>query len=335
MQKHYFYSLLLCLITSCIVDYDIKTTDIDEPNRLVVNSFLNPQKPINVYFFTLDRTETGFVYTAATNLHVRLMEDNHVLFDGLCVDTMLVMEQHPRAGSTYRIEVSLAGYAPVWAETIIPEAITCKVRAEYYSDPDSNSYSWSYLYPEMKYYLSDFTGNYEKASTSMYILTYSELNGDSLAQSLEYYSSNVLLDAINRTGGDSKMKDEDVGSSVYMEFMRIKNRNIPYLDNLIFIAKMHGGGYYSYVNDEEHWWYQEWVWVSVDVTKYVVRLVTAGPDFDMFQRSFYEQTLNLIYDDFISGMFYRPIQVYSNINGGLGIFAGLNETNYYFDVPEY
>jgi len=53
MQKHYFYSLLLCLITSCIVDYDIKTTDIDEPNRLVVNSFLNPQKPINVYFLRL------------------------------------------------------------------------------------------------------------------------------------------------------------------------------------------------------------------------------------------------------------------------------------------
>jgi len=331
MQKHYFYTLLLCLITSCIVDYDIKMTDIDEPNRLVVNSLLNPQKPISVYFYTLDRTATGFAYTSATNLHVRLMEDNHVLFDGLCADTILVMEQHPRAGSAYRIEVSLTGYASVWAETTVPDAITCKVRAEHFSDPDTNFYGSSY--PEMKFFLSDFLGNYEQENTSMYILTYSELNGDSLAQSPQYYASNVLLDAINRVN-HGKMKDEDVGSSVYVEYMRIKNRNIPYLDKLIFIATMHGDGYYRYVNDEETWWYREWIWIPVDVTKYVVKLIAAGPDFDMFQRSLYEQTSYLDYDDFISGMFYRPVQVYSNINGGLGIFAGLNETNYYFDVPE-
>jgi len=169
MQKPLFYTLLFCLITACTVDYDLKQTNIDEPNRLVVNSFLNPEKPVCVYFYTIDRTDTGFVYHTAENLHVRLMEDDHVLFDGLCADTMLV-----------------------------------------------------------------------------FVLAYSVLNGDSLVKSFELFASNVLLDVINRSNA-SQLKDEDVGSSYYEEYMRIKNRNITYLDNLIFIARMHGDGTFQCV----------------------------------------------------------------------------------------
>ena len=332
MQKPLFYTLLFCLITACTVDYDLKQTNIDEPNRLVVNSFLNPENPINIYFYTIDRTDTGFVYHTAENLHVRLTEDDRVLFDGLCADTMLVMEHHPRVGSTYRIDVSLAGYASVWAEKTVPTAITCKIRAEQFSEPDTNDYSWSYSSYEMKYFLSDFAGNYEQENTSLFVLAYSVLNGDSLVKSYELFASNVLLDVINRSNA-SQLKDEDVGSSYYEEYMRIKNRNIPYLDNLIFITRMHGDGYYDYTDFQEPFWTPP-TWIPVDVTNYIVKLITAGPEFDMFHRTFYEQTLYIRYDDFVANMLYQPIQVYSNINGGLGIFAGMNETNYYFDVPE-
>ena len=159
------------------------------------------------------------------------------------------------------------------------------------------------------------------------MLVYSVLNGDSLVKSYELFASNVLLDVINRSNA-SQLKDEDVGSSYYEDYMRIKNRNIPYLDNLIFITKMHGDGY-GYMDEN-----REWIWIPVDVTNYIVKLITAGPEFDMFHRTFYEQTLYITYDDFVASMLYQPIQVYSNINGGLGIFAGMNETNYYFDVPE-
>jgi|GEM_PF-714538 len=331
------YTLLCCLITSCTVDYNLPPTDIDEPNRLVVNSFLNPERPICVYFYTVDRTDTGFVYQTANNLNVRLMEDNRVLFDGLCTDTMLVMEKHPRAGSNYRIDVSLTGYASVWAETTVPTAITCKARAELFKAADTIDYSTGYENPEMKYFLSGFTGNYQQENTSIYILVYSELNGDSLVKSHVLHASNILLDDMNRSNASYEVKDEDVGTAYYIQYMRIKNRNIPYLDKLIFIAEMHPNGYYDY--SEAGWdpveGFRDPIWVPVDVTNYIVKLVTAGPEFDMFHRTFYKQLLLRDIEDVISGFFYQPIQVYSNINGGLGIFAGMNETNFYFDVPEH
>ena len=331
MQKTLFKILLFCLITACTVDYDLKQTNIDEPNRLVVNSFLNPEKPVCVYFYTIDRTNAGFVYNTAKNLHVKLTEDDHVLFDGLCADTIFVMAHHPRAGSRYRIDVSLTGYASVWAETTVPAAITCKTRAEHFNVSDSNYNHSGYMYPEMKYYLSDFAGNYKQENTSLFVLAYSVLSGDTLVQSYDLYSSNVLLDPINRSNGN-ELKDEEVGSSYYEDYMRIKNRNLPYLDNLIFITRMHPNGYYDYTD--------VWgsigtppTWIPYDVEKYNVKLIAAGPEYDMYHRTFYEQTTFIRYDDFIAYIVYQPIQVYSNINGGLGIFAGMNETNYYFDVP--
>ena len=88
IRKFSVYTLLFCcLMTACVVDYDMKSIDIDDPNRIVVNSFLNPEKPISVHFYAVDRTGNGFTYRTADNLHVKLTEDNHVLLDGFCADT--------------------------------------------------------------------------------------------------------------------------------------------------------------------------------------------------------------------------------------------------------
>jgi len=162
-------------------------------------------------------------------------------------------------------------------------------------------------------------------------------NGDSLVQCYNLYASNVFLDPINRTNG-MEVKDKDVGSSVFEHFMRIKNRNLPHLNNLIFVSLMPPDGYYEPFeidyNDPWSYWDHEWTWIAYDDYYYLVKLVTAGPDYDMYYRTYYQQTSYMVYDDDISAMFYQPVQVYSNINGGLGIFAGLNESNYTFDVPE-
>jgi hypothetical protein len=295
------------------------STDIDEPNRIVVNSILTPEKPIRINFYTLDRTDTGFVCNKAENLYVRLTEDNRTLFDGWCADSILIPDHHPQVNLKYRIDVSLTGYAPVWAETTIPSAITCKVHAE--------PFDLSYYSSEMKYFLSDFTGEYEQERTSLYVQTYSVAGGDTLMPNGDMYASNVLLDPMNRTNGN-EVKDEDVGSSCHEGFIRVKNRNIPYLDNLIFITVMPNGYYYHYL-EENHV-----AWLSYDVKKYLVKLITAGPEYDMYRRTFYQQAAYIVYDDDISAFTYQLIQVYSNINGGLGIFAGTNEMDYFFDAPE-
>ena len=334
MQRFFFYTLLFCLTTACAVDYNLKSTDVDELNRLVVNSFLNPEKPMCVYFYTIDRTDTGFVCNKAENLHVKLTEDEQVLFDGLCADTMLVLNHYPRANARYRIDVSLTGYEPVWAETTVPSAITCKARVERIVQPDDTTYYGDtyVIIPgndsERKCFLSGFEGEYQRENTSLYLLFYSVLEGDSLVQSQGMYASNVLLDPINRTNG-IEAKDKDIGSSYYDYFMRVKNRNIPYLDNLIFIPDIRPYGYYDYTDDG---WFP--VWVSIEVKNYLVKLITAGPEYDTYHRTFFQYTNYIVNDDDVSAFVFQPIQVYSNVNGGLGIFAGMNETNCYLKTPQ-
>jgi len=319
--------LSVLVLWGCTVDYQMKPTNVDEPNRLVINSFLSPENPVCVYFHTIDRTAEGFVYRAAENLHVKLMEDDRILFDGLCADSVLALEHHPMANATYRIEVALSGYESVRAETTVPSAITCKASAEPFEPRVSDDFT---IYSDMKYLLSDFAGEYEQENTSLYVQVYNVLTEDALVKSNSLYASNVLVDPFNRSNG-IRVMDSDTGSSYYEYFMRVKNRNIPYLDRLIFIANMFPNGHYEY--DFENWTLTG-TWIpNVDLKKYLVKVIAAGHEYDMYFKNYYQQTTYASYDDVISSFFYQPIPVYSNINGGLGIFAGMNETNYYFDVP--
>ena len=310
MQKVFFLTLIFCTMAACTVDYDMKPININEQNKIIVNSFLNPEKPICVYFFTLNKTDVGFAYNSAKNLHVKLTENEKVLFDGLCADSVLHLDYYPIESVRYRIDVSLPEYEPVWAETIIPSAIICKARAEKFDDS------------EMKYFLSGFEGNYAETNSSLYISAYGVADNDTLIECHELYATNILIDKINRSNG-TEVKDKDVGSAYYENFMRIKNINISELDSIIFIPNMKSG----YYDDDFNY-------ISHDVKFGLVKVVTAGTDYDRYHRTFYQQAINIVSDDDLSTITYQPIQVYCNINGGLGIFAGLNESNYYFDLQD-
>ena len=299
-------------MVACTIDYDMKPTDIYEPDRIVVNSFLNPANPVCVYFFTVNKSvEEGFIYSYAKNLHVKLTENDIVLFDGFCADSVLHLDYYPKELAKYRIEVSLPEYESVWAETVVPAAITCRARAEKFD------------YNEMKYFLSGFEGEYTETNNSLYISAYSVVADDTLLECSNLYATNILIDKLNRSNG-IEVKDKDVGSAYYENFMRVKNGNIPLLDSIIFI---------SYVT-QSYYDYNSFDYVGFEIKSCLVKVITAASEYDRYYRTFYQQMANVVHDDDLSAIVYQPTQVYSNINGGLGIFAGLNELNYYFDIPE-
>jgi len=324
IRNTFYYTLLLLILVACSVEYDMKPTTIYEPNRLVVNSFLNPQKPICIYFYTIDRIDKGFVYKPAVNMQVKLTEDDRVLFDGLCTDTVLVLDYYPQAKAKYRIDVSLTGYTPVWAETTVPSAITCQVNAEQFDD----NYAYSGGGFEMKYILSGFSGDFDRENIAMYVTANTVLGNDELIQCYNLYASNVLFDPINRSNG-IEAKDDETGSSCFERYIRVKNKNLPYLDKMIFITYMPSDAHYDTTDR-----YSPSVFVPGTEKNYLIKVITAGPEYDMYHRTFYLQELSSWNSDDIAGIVYQPVQLYSNINGGLGIFAGMNESNYYFDVPE-
>ncbi|MDR1762580.1 MAG: DUF4249 domain-containing protein [Dysgonamonadaceae bacterium] len=291
-------SAFFCL--SCTVDYEFGESNILEHDRLVINALLNPTQPLEVYFYAIGRVDTGYVYSALQGVRVLLKENDKILFDGVCSDTVLRLPQSPLAGANYSIEASYAGMETASASAYVPEAIDGSVRMEIYDN--------EWVKDDLIFYLSDLrlpAGN----EASLFITAYGLDKDGEEGQYGEIYASHALLDLLNRVEG-MPVKNPIVGSMYYDGFLRVKNKNLPNLDEIAFMP----------------------LYAAYD-TKVWIKLLTASKEYDQYCRTLYQQKAMIIYDDDISAIVYQPIQVYSNIKNGMGIFAGINEINYYFDVP--
>jgi hypothetical protein len=309
MNKYWILFSTGLLLLACSVDYDIGQSNIMEQNRLVVNSLLNPHQPTSVYFYKTERVDTGYRFSTVRDVKVVLQEDGKALFDGICSDTVLHLDYHPKAGAYYTIEVSYPGLETVSAETFVPNSITCKAKMimEYRSDWDK----WLADLSEFKLP----TGS----QASLWITVYTCHENGFVSQYHDIYANNLLIDNVNKQTGMPVMNPV-VGSIYYDAFLRIKNGNLPNLDKLVF-TPAHAYHYGSIIPNSPE-------------KQINVKLIAAGREYDRYCHTLYEQKSMIFYEDDISAIVFQPIQVYSNIKNGLGIFAGINETNYYFDLPD-
>ena len=98
----------------------------------------------------------------------------------------------------------------------------------------------------------------------------------------------------------------------YKSFIRIKKTNVPLLDELQFVP--------SYEQK-----------VSEKMTGIEIDIINASNEYDQYCRTYY-QALSIPSSGDLSGMFFQPSTVYSNVNNGLGIFAGRSVTKYLFSI---
>jgi hypothetical protein len=270
---------------------------VNEPNRLVVNCLLNPNYPVDIYFYTTLKTDSGYWFKPAKEVRILLKEDEKMLYDAVCPDTLLHLDYHPVVGKNYTIEAVLAGYETVSAATSIPDTISCEAKVE-----KVKLIHWN----EYRVDLSGF--RFSPASEeSLWITAYRIYESYETSQCQTIYVNNILIDKVNQEVG----LDETLGSITHNSFMRIKNKNLPKLDKIQFFP----GIYY-------------------DQAQVQVKLIAASKEYDQYNRSLYQQKNMIVYDDDISSVFFQPVQVYSNIRNGLGIFAGWNEVNYFLDITE-
>ncbi|GHT11411.1 hypothetical protein FACS189426_13250 [Bacteroidia bacterium] len=270
---------------------------IDEPNRLVVNSFLNPNHPMDIYFYTTLKMDSGYWFKAANGVRVLLKEDETILYDAICPDTLLHLDYYPVTGKNYTIEAVLTGYETITAATSIPKTISCEAKVE-----KVKQFYWN----DYRVDLSAF--QFPPANEeSLWITAYKVFKEDEISQCHTIYVNNILIDKVNQEVG----LDETLGSITHNSFMRIKNKNLPKLDKIQFFPG-----------------------INYEQMQVQIKLIAASKEYDQYNRSLYQQQNMIIYDDDISSVFFQPVQVYSNIRNGLGIFAGWNEVNYFLDIPE-
>jgi hypothetical protein len=227
------------------------------------------------------------------NAHVSLKENDVIIYDGIA-DAILELDIYPKAGMNYSITVIHEKYPAVTAETCIPEPV--KFEAIYLGD---NTYKI-------------FELESAEMAFPLWITSSVLMSNTPPAQYTFLFTYNLLIDNINRFEGFGYV-NKLVGSSYHELFFRIRTSNLPQLTDIVFSPK-----YASSV-----------VWEEVSGTE--IRLITASLEYDRYCKTYYQLLLSPPLDSDISSIMYQPVNIYSNIKGGKGIFAGKSEFACFFE----
>lgn len=310
MNKLILGALSLVLLYACTVDYPVDDLSDGIAKQIIVNGYLIAEQPVAIHLYRHTGGKDGKV-SGLTQAHVLLKEDGQILFDDICDDSIFTLEHQPRTGAKYEIEVAATGYETVKATTSIPHPIVCE--ADFTAG--ENDYSRS----DDLVTLNKFSYN-SLANPALWIISQMISEEDEVEQYNEIYVDNVFVDKTNSFGGMGA-PNEVVGGMYHEGYLRVKSKYVQHLTELIFTPT-----HAIYWGDEG---------MSSPQNRIRVELVAAGPEFDKYNKSLYEQKSMIVYDEDISSIFYQPKSVYSNIENCAGIFAGISKTVFVFDYPVY
>ena len=329
MKAKYIFILLLLAGNSCEVDYKVGDLQMNEPECIILNCILNPEKQIEMQLHKLQIEGKRYTYTGLEGAKIILKEGQTVLYDDICRDSILNMACFPKENMNYSVEVSFGNLKTVKATTKIPPAIHCES-----SMRTCDCYFDSYLIGLHAFEIP------QTDSISMFVTTHAIYEKDEIVEEAQYaemYTKNAFVDKTNCIAG-MPLQHEEVGSIYHDDFLRVKNKNLPHLDDLVY-SPTYADTYYlqnSYVIDTTIF-FGDIVFIHSDPrhfqTKIKVKIITASIEYDQFSKSYYEQKNESIFNRDLSSIF-QPRKVYSNIENGLGIFAGMNETHHFFDLPK-
>ena len=302
--------LSIVLLNACAVDYAVNDLSSGNAKQLIVNGYLIAEQPVTIHLYH-NVGEKDSKVKGLMQAHLMLKEDGQVLFDGICNDSLFTLDFHANVGAEYEIEVSATGYETVKATTTIPQPIVCK--AEFNAGDDI------YSMRDDLVKLTNFSYN-SFANPALWIISHRISEEDEVNQYNEIYADNVFVDKTNSFGGMGAPNDV-VGGMYHEGYLRVKSKYVQHLTDIVFTPT-----HVIYSKDEG---------LSSPQNRIGVVLIAASPEFDKYNKSLYEQKSMIVYDEDISSIFYQPKSVYSNIENGTGIFAGISITSFVFDYPVY
>jgi hypothetical protein len=306
-----FFFAVFILISSCSVDYDFDGTTSNKPELIIVNGLLQPSEPISVKLHKLERTGGNYTYKGLRGAKVVLKEDQSILCDTVCNDSIVTLDHHPKVNANYSIEVSYDNLKTVRASTRVPPPISCTYRMD-------ASYDEVYIY-DISYIITLTPLKIPPVpEIALWVTAYRFFEDGQEIQYNELYANNVLLDKRNSVV-NMEAKNNVVGSIYYNGFLRVKNKNLLLVNEIKFTPN------FVYVED-----YTD---PEASQTGIKLVLITASPEYDQFQKTLYDQKSMIVYEDDFSSVFYQPKTVYTNVENGLGLFAAINESSQLIDLP--
>lgn len=299
MKRYLIYSLLLFGVFSCIKELNIPK-DI-YPEKVVVNALFSPDSllKMHVSLSKSPKTSSDFIHqdyehiNFVENATIRLYKDGQYLQDLDYVENGWYTSSHyPVENSTYRVEVIVLGFEMVWAESYVPrypeitEQAVCKyIGPAVIDDID-------YLARETKIFFKDEIG-----------VDYYGFIG--------FMGSFTFIDR-QKVTDPSLLADVDF-SILYGDFFSVINFRDVLFEGQNKTLSFQGSGF----------------GINTTSTGFDLRFGSVSKEYYKYYDALYKHLVNANPDtqylDPIQLLFMgNPIETYSNINGGLGIFAGYN-----------
>jgi len=283
--------------------------------KVVVASFLHPDSLIKVTVSWNRPAKEESDIQHIEGALVQIEEDGIIILSGTTVNGVLSSQAYPLVGKHYRLKVMVTGEPELMATTSIPPpaAINCSIR-EKRGDSEFHEYMAVDVHsiglpPQIP---AVWITGYMKFDNGYVDISYREAMGKAL------YSNCPYLDQMNATIDPMDVLIRESNMMYEQNFIRIQRSAISLSLPFTFsqeISYRIGGEYFA-----------RGVWTTVEdanAEEFVVRLIAPSDEYDGYKRSAIKQELS----QGIGSLFVNdPVRVYSNIERGVGIFAGYNTT---------
>ncbi len=320
MSRHIALLALMVVLFSCNVDYKMKHDGVE--SRAVVNALLSPQEDFTVKLFwsgVYSGDSTRFRPVA--NARIRLTEDGDKVLDlAASPDGTTPTAFRPTAGRRYRLEVDIPGYGRLSASTEVPEIPSVDIRSpkknERYShfelsriETDPNTTGLWITGTSKNVWLHPIALGRQATPTDTERDIIFGGDDDPEPEEIDsYHTASLFVDQVNAAGDVSDAQNKGALVS-FSDFLHITQENFI----LVLPLRFSVYGFHSQ--------YSEY--------RYTLTATAASKAYDLYKRSLYKQQNNS------GGMatgnpFIEQVTVYSNIDNGLGIFAGYNS----YKTPE-
>jgi hypothetical protein len=296
-------------------------------SQLVVNALLNPDSVINVHISNTITYNPQGAFRQIENAVVELFENNISM--GQLSSTgngyYTLPDTYPQEKATYKIVIEAEGYAPAWAETTIPGQIkkpeveeSLQTTTYEYGHATRMEYLLTYEVPHTQSVFYSASISSQKQETGEYICKQVETpwfdgqyyrtdscyldEADSLATRKEQISiySNSSLIKFRKSWGEYQTSSFDDDISASKIYFSNQNYNSSQLSLALRID------YYKLFDN-----------INNEITIWT-------DNFDeVLYKFMYSMAQRYEVDD---SPFAEKVSVYSNVNGGLGIFGSYNST---------
>ena len=315
-------------LSGCIDDYYFDTDMYKR--KIVVESFINPDSVIKVTVSwnrpATDKSTIEYIDGA----FVQIEEDGILIVSGTTDNGALSTNVYPAVGKSYHLSIKVEGEAEITAATSIPHAATDfaysireKIREPYTRVFDGVEYL---IIPDYKlrYIVADVSDiTLPLELPAVWIIgqvKYDDGNIVGSDASGDLYSSSPYLDQVNSVGDNNDVLSRESNIAYERGFIRIQRQALSLALPFTFSMEIPRGR--RRVTNA----YGEWITIyDIDSDsspeQFLVNLISPSNEYDKYRRSAAKQ--DLIYGSLFAS---DPVSVYSNINNGVGIFAGFNTT---------